>query len=114
MKTLIQYEQSIDAVLSLGVSNINDFIFSNSHADAHYQEALKHALLNAKQRAMDMANVLDLKLAGVISISERSSGVVTPIPMRGRQLQASESYQAGEMTTQARVNVIFALKDSNI
>jgi uncharacterized protein YggE len=61
---------------------------------------------------MDMANVLDLKLAGVISISEQSNGFVTPIPMRGRQLQASESYQPGEISTQARVNVIFALKES--
>lgn len=112
LKTLTQYEQSIDAVLSLGVSNINDFVFSNSQADAHYQEALKHALLKAKQRAMDMANVLDLKLAGVISISEQSNGFVTPIPMRGRQLQASESYQPGVISTQARVNVIFALKES--
>jgi hypothetical protein len=112
LKTLAQYEQSIDAVLSLGVNNINDFIFTNSQADAHYQEALKHALLNAKQRAMDMANVLDLKLAGVISISEQSTGGVSPISMGVRQLKASESYQPGEMSTQARVKVIFALKGS--
>ncbi|WP_232787757.1 SIMPL domain-containing protein [Paraglaciecola sp. MB-3u-78] len=112
LKTLTQYEKSIDAVLSLGVNNINEFIFTNSQADAHYQEALKHALLNAKQRAMDMANVLDLKLAGVISISEQSTGGVAPISLGVRQLQASESYQPGEMSTQARVKVIFALKDS--
>jgi len=113
LKTLTQYEQSIDTVLSLGVSNINEFIFTNSQADAHYKEALKHALLNAKQRAMDMVNVLDLKIAGVISISEQSNVEVAPIQMKVLQLQSSESYQPGEMSTQAWVNVIFALKDSN-
>jgi uncharacterized protein YggE len=113
LKTLTQYEQSIDAVLSLGVSQINEFSFTTSQADENYQGALKHALLNAKQRATDMANVLVLKLAGVISISEQSTGDGAPIAMGMRQLQASESYQPGEMTTQARVKVIFALKESH-
>ncbi|AGH45042.1 SIMPL domain-containing protein [Paraglaciecola psychrophila] len=113
LKTLTQYEQSIDAVLSLGVSHINEFSFTNSQADENYRGALKHSLLNAKQRATDMANVLGLKLAGVISISEQSTGDVAPKAMGMRQLQASESYQPGEMTTQARVKVIFALKESH-
>ncbi len=113
LKTLIQYEQSIDAVLSLGISHINEFRFTNSQADENYQGALKHALLNAKKRAADMANVLGLKLAGVISISEQTTGEVAPIEMGMRQVQASESYQPGEMTTQARVKVVFALKESH-
>lgn len=111
LKNLTQYEQSIDAVLRLGVSNINEFSFTNSQADENYREAVKHALLNAKQRATDMANVLDLKLAGVISISEQSTGTVAPVAAGMRKLQASEGYQPGEMTTQASVNVIFALKN---
>jgi uncharacterized protein YggE len=113
LKTLAQYEQAIDAVLNLGVNNISQFSFTNSQAKANYQLALKQALLNAKQRATDMAKVLDLKLAGVISISEQTSGQVMPMEFKTRQLQASESYQPGEMSTQARVNVIFALQDDS-
>jgi uncharacterized protein YggE len=113
LKTLTQYEQSIDVVLSLGVSQINEFSFTNSQADENYQGALKHALLNAQQRATDMASVLGLKLAGVISISEQSTEAVTPIAVGMRQLQASESYQPGEMTTQARVKVIFSLEENH-
>lgn len=111
LQTLMQYEQSIDTVLNLGVSNINQFSFSNSQADENYQAALKQALLNAKQRATKMANVLDLKLAGVISIYEHSNSNVAPGAMRVRQLKGAESYQPGEMSTQARVNVIFALEE---
>jgi uncharacterized protein YggE len=113
LKTLTQYEQSIDAVLKLGVSNMNQFSFTSSQADENYQVALKQALLHAKKRASDMAKVLDLKLAGVISISEQTSGQVVPFAMQAQQFKASESYQPGEMSTQARVKVIFALQDDS-
>ena len=113
LKTLTQYEQSIDAVLELGVSNMNQFSFTNSQGEENYQVALKQALLHAKQRATDMANVLDLKLAGVISISEQFSPQVAPVSMQARQFKTSESYQPGEMSTQARVKVVFALQDGS-
>jgi uncharacterized protein YggE len=51
LKTLTQYEQSIDTVLKLGISNMNQFSFTNSQIDENYQGALKQALLHAKKRA---------------------------------------------------------------
>jgi uncharacterized protein YggE len=111
VKTLAEYEQSIDAVLKLGVNNINQFNFTDSQANENYQMALRKALLNAKGRASDMALVLGLKLAKVISISEQSSGQEMPVAFKTRQFQAAETYQPGEMSTQARVKVIFALQD---
>lgn len=113
LKTLAQYEQSIDAVLNLGISNINQFSFTNSQGEKNYQRALKQALLDAQQRATDMAKVLDLKLAGVISISQGSSTGNRPMAMQSRQFKASESYQPGEMSTQATVKVIFALHNGS-
>ncbi|WP_299074393.1 SIMPL domain-containing protein [uncultured Paraglaciecola sp.] len=112
LKSLALYELAIDKVLNLGVSHINQFTFTNSRNDENYQQALEHALKNARQRAIDMAKVLGLKLAGVVSILEQSSGTVAPVMMRARQDQASsQGYQAGEMSTQARVKVVFALQD---
>ena len=113
LKSLTQYQQSIDVILKLGVSNINQFSFTNSQADENYQVALKQALLNAKQRATHMAKVLDLKLANVVSIYENTEFQATPMAMRTRQFQTSESYQPGEMSTQAKVTVIFALQDGS-
>ena len=110
VKSLAQYEQSIDAMLSLGINNINQFDFTDSQADVNYQQALNHALMNAKRRATEMAHVLGLKLANVISISELSSGQIMPMAFKARQFQASESYQPGEMSTQATVKVIFSLQ----
>ena len=68
-------------------------------------------MLHAKKRATDMAEVLDLKLADVISILEQSLGYVAPFAMQGRQLSTTESYQPGEMSTQARVKFFFALQN---
>jgi uncharacterized protein YggE len=113
LKSLTQYEQSIDVILKLGVSNIHQFSFTSSQADENYQLALKQALLNAKQRATLMAKVLDLKLADVISISEKTVFQATPMVMQSQKFQASESYQPGEMSTQAKVTVIFALQDGS-
>ena len=113
VKTLTKYEQSINAVLKLGVNKLNQFSFTDSQAEENYQLALQQALIHAKSRAINMAKVLDLKLARVISISEQSSGGPAPMEMRTRQFQASDSYQPGEMSTQARVKVIFALQDGS-
>ena len=112
VKNLNQYQESIDAVLNMGVNNIGQFNFTNSQADENYQEALKQALINAKHRAIDMVSVLGLKLGKVVSISEQSSGQVMPMAFKTRQLQASESYQPGEMSTQATVKVVFEIKDA--
>ena len=113
VKTLAEYEQSIDAVLNIGINNINQFDFTNSKAAENYQKALKQALLHAKSRATEMVEVLGLKLGKVISISEQSSGQVMPMAFKTRQIQASESYQPGEMSTQATVKVIFSLKEAS-
>lgn len=113
LKSLSHYERSIDTILNLGISNINQFSFSNSQIAENYQTALSQALLDAKQRATEMAGVLDLKLGEVISIFEQSGSRVAPIAVSARQSLASESYQAGEMSTQASVRVIFALQSGS-
>ena len=113
LETLIQYEDSIDTVLNLGISNINQFNSSNSQFNENYQAALSQALLNAKQRAANMAKVLDLKLGAVISITEQSFGQNTPMDFGMRQVQASASYQPGEMSTDATVKVLFALQNGS-
>ena len=112
LNDLTHYQQAIDTVLALGVSNINQFNFASSQASKNYQMALNQALLNAKKRASEMANELGLKIEEVISISEHSIGRPEPMVLRSREMKTAESYQPGEMSTHARVKVVFALKNS--
>jgi uncharacterized protein YggE len=112
LDNLKHYELAIDAVLKLGVNNINRFNYSDSNTEENYQAALQQALLNAQSRAKNMAKVLDLKLGQVISILEQSYGQVRPVQLEMRSMaKSSDSYQPGEMTTEARVKVVFVVLD---
>ena len=104
------YEKAIDGVLDLGVSQIYGFSSNTSQPQVHYDAALKQALLGAKQTAAEMADTLGLKLGDVISISELTSGNVSPSFAKVRQLSASDGFQPGEMSTDAKVKVVFELK----
>lgn len=111
VKEIAIYEKAIDGVLALGVNQIYGFSSTSSQPETHYEAALQQALVSAKQRATDMAKALGLKLADVISISELSSGSASPVLANVRQLSASDSFQPGEMSTDAKVKVVFELKN---
>ncbi|MFT2090831.1 SIMPL domain-containing protein [Paraglaciecola sp. 2405UD69-4] len=104
------YEKAIDSALSLDLTNISNFNYSSSQSEQYYQASLRQALLNAKARAKDMANTLDLKLGKVISISEQSAGQAVPVRMRIQDAEMSKSYEPGEMTTETQVRVVFSLQ----
>lgn len=106
------YEKAIDGVLALGVDQIYGFSSTSSQPDTNYDAALQQALLNAKQRAAEMAKTLGLKLAEVISISELSSGSASPVFATSRKMMAAESFQPGEMSTDAKVQVVFSLQNA--
>jgi hypothetical protein len=111
VKDIAIYEKAIDGVLTLGVSQIYGFSSNTSQPQVHYDAALKQALLGAKQTAAEMADTLGLKLGEVISISELTSGNARPAYANVRQLSSSDSFQPGEMSTDAKVKVVFELKN---
>jgi uncharacterized protein YggE len=110
---LSQYDQAIDALLKIGITRIDGFNSTSSKSAEHYQTALHQALLSAKSRAEKMAQTLGLKLDKVMTISEQTSSHAAPVQMDALRSAKTSSYQPGEMATQARVDVIFSLSDSN-
>ncbi|WP_158969046.1 SIMPL domain-containing protein [Paraglaciecola sp. L3A3] len=106
-----QYDDAIDALLKIGISRIDSFNSSDSKSADNYNKALELSLINAKDRAKDMTKALGLKIGKVISISEQSVGRATPVVMDELRSFKASSYQPGEVSTQARVNVIFSLVD---
>lgn len=113
LHNLKQYDQAIDGLMNLNVARIEGFNFTSSHAQQDYQQALQNALMNAKSSANNMAEILQLKLGRVVSINESSQGQAQPV-LRARTMQFKESSDslAGEMTTEAQVNVVFELTDN--
>jgi uncharacterized protein YggE len=109
---LAKYDKAIDEVLKLKINRIEGFSYSDSRAHEHYQTAIKQALLDAKDRASRMADVLDLELGEAISVSELSQGQAMPegkvMALRSRVTSDS---MPGEMSTTAQVSVVFELID---
>lgn len=106
------YDQAIDSVLQLKINRIEGFNYTNSQASKHYQTAMKNALLDAKDRAAHMAEVLGLKLGKAITVSELSQGqpAMEEKVFSTRARMVSDSLP-GQMDTQAQVSVVFELLD---
>lgn len=106
------YDKSIDAVLKLNITRIEGFSYADSQAYEHYQSAIEQALLDARKRAENMANVLDLELGKALSISEQSQGQAQRAEKSMvLRAMADSSSLPGEMSTRAQVSVIFELVD---
>jgi hypothetical protein len=106
------YDKAIDSVLQLKINRIEGFSYAASQAHQHYQLAIEQALLDAKNRASHMADVLDLSLGKALSITEQSQGQALraekTMAFRG---SADSSSLPGEMSTKAQVSVVFELID---
>lgn len=102
----------------LGITNMNNPQFYSSRKDELYREALTMASKNAKANAQALAQALDTKLGDVHQINATNVHYNQPRMMQSnmRSMKASaemapqESYQAGEITVVADVNVVFDIK----
>lgn len=106
------YDKAIDSVLKLTINRIEGFSYADSQAHQHYQLAIEQALLDAKNRASHMAEVLDLSLGQAISISEQSQGQALRVEKTmAFRASADSGSLPGEMSTKAQVSVVFELID---
>ncbi len=110
---LSKYEDIMDGLLETGINRIDGISFSSSQQKELEAEARKKAVVNAKQKAMEYAGVLEQTVGKAVHISEFQQ-VNTPSPvLRSMSFdEASSSKQTiapGEMQISARVNVSFEL-----
>jgi len=100
----------------LGITNMSNPQFYTSRKDEIYREALATASKNAKANAEVLADALNTKLGGVHQIN--ATNVYYNQPQRAqanmRSMKAEsfgsapqETYQAGEISVVADVNVVF-------
>ena len=73
---LAKYDQLLDVATKIGVSHISSLTLAYKNSDAIYQQALKKALQNAKNKAQSIATQMDVELAGLTSL--RESGYHAP------------------------------------
>lgn len=117
LEDLDRYEEVISGLLERGLNGIQGVEFDSSEIEEHRAAARKKAVLEAKQKAEDLAGALGQEVGKAISISELSGGDFQPV-FRAMEMKASmdaggnESSQniaPGEMEVKVQVNVGFHL-----
>lgn len=67
------YDQFLNAVIKIGVSQISPLTMSVGDTDKYYQQALGQAIKNAKMKAQKIANQAEQKLGKLVYVKELSS-----------------------------------------
>lgn len=67
------YDQFLNAVIKIGVSQISPLTMSVDDTDKYYQQALAQAINNAKMKALQIAKQAEQKLGKLVYVKELSS-----------------------------------------
>ncbi len=107
-------------VVQQGANELNGIQYGLQDRESVEDQALRDAVARARQKAQNMAEVLDARLGRVVQIAESGVSVPRPPPMMYARAEmaamdmAEESnpgaYAAGEITVRATVTVIFELE----
>ncbi|XQW86654.1 SIMPL domain-containing protein [Thalassotalea piscium] len=106
---LTQYDQLLDVVTKIGVSNISSLTMSYKNSEAIYQQALTKALQNAKMKAETIASQMNVELAGLVSLKETGYHAPQAYAMM-REARASFSANVSEKQVSAQVIAVFAIQ----
>lgn len=116
LKDINKYNEFMMGVTDTGITNINGVEFKSSKIEQYQTDARKKAMLDAKQKALDYASVLNQKVGKAILISDNSQSYY-PQPMyknvslaREQMNDApKETLAIGEIEVTANVQVAFIL-----
>ncbi len=109
--------QLIEGAVGAGVNQVSPPALQSSGRDDAYREALRLAALNARNNAEVLATTLGASLGDAINVNASSAVPFQPVPVAelarfsADAAAAPASYNAGELTFNATVNVTFALAD---
>lgn len=115
LKDLDKYESLISGLLDSGLNRIDGIQFDSSQREALESEARKKAVVDAREKAMELAEAIDQQIGKATQINELSGGN-RPSPMyRAMEVQSADSGQQetlapGEMVITIRVNASFLLQ----
>ena len=106
----------IDALVSAGANNINGVNFGIKDSVAAKSKARKSAVVEARQKAEEMAEAAGLSLGRILRMNENthSSGVPQRMAnvmheMQGAAADMSTSISGGEQTLSVTVNITFEI-----
>lgn len=117
IKDLEKLGAIVEGAVDAGVNQVLPPHLDSSERKQTHRKALRAAAADAKENALQLADVLGAKLGEVISINSGSNAPRPPVPYPGNVLamaaesNAGESYNAADLSFNATVTVVFQLTD---
>jgi hypothetical protein len=114
--TLAKLGEIIDAVVSVGATNVNSIRFDLQDRDTVEREALKQAVADARARADAVAAGAGQKVDHVLRIEEQRDSAMPsrqPVPMyaaRSEAVNVAVPIESGEIEVRAHVTLTAAIK----
>ncbi len=113
LPSLELYDQIIDLALAQGVTRVGQVQFEVSNQQQLYQQALQQAFKNARQKATFIADTAGVIIDGVLHIEEQSMSQPIMMQMAELDTRSKSPSLPGEQPIEARLNVIFSIKNTN-
>jgi len=104
MSKIDDYDQLLDQLLKIGVTNIGNLQMSVSNADELYQRALQQAIKLAKQKAKQIAEQAGVSLGKVVYLKEQSYYAPAQQMMRRTQLSVGVNNVHGSLPGSTNIN----------
>lgn len=113
MEDISKYEKLMSGLLESGLNRIDGIQFKSSKKEALETEARKKAILDAKEKATQIAQALGQEIGKAHTVNEMESNNF-PQPYRAMELKSADSageetLAPGEMEITVRVNAAFLL-----
>ena len=116
LKDLKDYEKIMKGLLENGLNRIDGIQFKSSEMERYEKEARKLAVLDAQNRARELAEPLGQQIGKAISINEMDYNSFQPVYRMDEAVEMSaakgsqQTIAPGELEIKIKVNVGFELK----
>jgi hypothetical protein len=102
--------QVLDAVVQAGANQVHGVNFTVSDKSAWQSQARANAMADAKSRAQELAELSDVELGEVLSVSEVIGGGPVPVAFERASAMGGGGIAPGELELGTRVQVTFAIQ----
>jgi hypothetical protein len=109
---LTKLGEMMAGAVDAGVNQVQPPVFDHSDRASLEREALAKAAKDAKAQAQVLADALDVRLAGPLTVTSGSAQPPQPVPhmalrMSAESADASQGYETGQIAIRAMVNAVF-------
>jgi uncharacterized protein YggE len=105
----------VEGAIAAGVNHVSDPQLISSKSREAYRRSLSNAAADARANAEELAKALGMKLGPALQINVGSNAIPSPYQpqMRGAAMamesDATETYNAGDLSMQTTISVVFEL-----